>query len=127
MDPSRIDQVLTMSCNYPSKGLEILSAGHAGLSAAVLELAVQSSMAKLDQMMLQQQQQQQAGSGGGAGSGIPRSEVKALLDKRFRAHVTALGKAGRHVEAALSAARYIAFSMKVSDKRHKEVMRRSRL
>ena len=47
------------------------------------------------------------------GEGVTRGEVKALLDKRFRAHVTALGKAGRPAEAAVAAASYITYALKV--------------
>ena len=44
----------------------------------------------------------------------PKAEVKVLIEKRFKAHVTALGKDGTHAQAAETAARYISFASEVS-------------
>jgi hypothetical protein len=45
-----------------------------------------------------------------AGGSVSPEDLRFLLDKRFKAHVTALARAGKHAEAAVAAAGHLAFA-----------------
>ncbi len=99
------EELQWVSATLANAGLELLSAGLCPLASRVLGLAAKASVHKVD--LLRETVH---------GGPLPAvNDVRTLLDKRFKAHVTSVAREGRHAEACEVAFGYVLFGFEVRE------------
>ncbi len=105
------EELQWVSASLANAGLELLSAGLCPLASSVLGLAARASVHKVNLLL-----RETGASETEPGGPLPAlNDVRTLLDKRFKAHVTSVAREGRHAEACEVAFRYVLFGFEVRD------------